>query len=99
MDWLDVHNGAVQAVAAAIQVLVTGVLVAITIFYAVQTRRPVTAAQDALAAQFRPMLVPIESPGAESDCSARERPAETPVPACRREHRSRTRIEPRSGTR
>ena len=61
MEWLDTHNGAVQAVATVIQVLVTVVLVGITIYYAVQTRRQVTAARDALAAQFRPMLLPVEN--------------------------------------
>ncbi len=62
MEWLDAHNGAVQAVATVIQVLVTIVLVVITVYYALQTRKQATAAQDALAAQDWPMLVPQPVP-------------------------------------
>jgi hypothetical protein len=63
VDWLDAHAGAVQAVAAGVTVLVTIVLAGITIYYAVQTRRQVTAAKgqlqelrDARAATYRPVI-------------------------------------------
>src|SRR5439155_20900629 len=64
VDWLDAHAGAAQAVAAGVTVIVTIVLVAITIYYAVETHKQVVTAQDMMAAQFRPLLVPLPAEAA-----------------------------------
>jgi len=43
---------------------VTIVLVAIPIYYAMQTHKQLLTAQQMMAAQFRPLLVPLPAPAA-----------------------------------
>jgi hypothetical protein len=54
MEWLNQNAGAVQAVMAIIIGVLTAVLIIVTLWYAVLTRRMVLAQEQQLAASFHP---------------------------------------------